>query len=132
MQKYKYEGLAIEQAMLSKSKQRLGAVLVSGNNVWMGHNDMFRTHPIGRYLFENKWIQVGVHAEMEVLIASKGRAEGATLYVARVKRDGFLGLAMPCRRCKYLIEKAGIRKVYYTVESNYSDWVMEFPYTWST
>lgn len=105
----------ISYAFESESKFRLGAILVNGKRKFYGLNWMHRTHPLGLFLEKSKWVQIGVHAEMEALIKAKDLAEGSTLYVARVLRDGTPGNAEPCVRCKYLLKLAGVKKVWYTV-----------------
>ncbi len=43
---------------------------------------------------------------------------GATLWVARVLRDGSWAMAKPCKNCKALIKNKGVKKVYYTTGPN--------------
>ena len=119
---------AIRQAFKSTSKFRLGAVLVNGKHVFYGNNWMDKTHPKGLYLLESTWIQVGVHAEMDVLIQAKEKAEDSKLYVARVLKDGRMAMAEPCPRCKYLIKKAGVKLVFYTTSRG--TWAGMPPYRW--
>ena len=118
---------AISLAHESPSKYRLGAVLVNNKKVFYGKNYMNRTHPLGLYLLESEWVQVGVHAEMDALIAAKDNAEHSSLYVARVRRDGSLGSSRPCIRCRYLIRKAGVFVVHFTDDEG--EWFREYPST---
>jgi tRNA(Arg) A34 adenosine deaminase TadA len=52
------------------------------------------------------------HAESRVL---KKAGHGATLYVARVTRNGLWGCAKPCHNCRTMIKNRGVEKVIYTI-----------------
>lgn len=55
------------------------------------------------------------HAERRVLRKS---TDGAIVFVARVRKGGFLGLAKPCPRCENYMRSTGVDKVYYTISDN--------------
>jgi deoxycytidylate deaminase len=110
----KFLDSVIAHAEKSEAPFKLGAVIANGKRTFWGWNSMDRTHPLGLYLLESKWIQVGVHAEMEALIKAKQYAEHGTLVVARVLKDGTPAMAKPCPRCRYLIKLAGVKEVFYT------------------
>lgn len=55
---------------------------------------------------------LSIHAEARVL---KKAGFGATLYVARVRRDGTPTIAMPCDGCMRLIRAKRVERVYWTV-----------------
>ena len=57
------------------------------------------------------------HAEARVLRKS---GYGATIYVARVKKDGSLAMAKPCSRCMAALKSRGAEMVYWTISNN--DW----------
>lgn len=60
------------------------------------------------------------HAESRVL---RKAGYGATLWVARVIRDGSWALAKPCIDCQILIKNRGVKRVYYTIGPNeYGVW----------
>jgi deoxycytidylate deaminase len=66
--------------------------------------------------------RVSLHAE-EAAIKRCGNPHRATLYVARIGRNGKIALAKPCKDCRKLLTKSGIRRVFYTVDPNtYSVW----------
>lgn len=54
------------------------------------------------------------HAESRAL---RKAGHGATLYVARVTRNGDLAMAKPCPRCQALIRSFGVVKVHYTIDN---------------
>jgi deoxycytidylate deaminase len=88
----------------SHSKFRHGAILVKNNKVIScGRNrDTFR---------QNRCI----HAEEDAIKGcTKKQCIGATMFVVRIKADLTLGLSKPCKRCKIIIEKAKIERVFYS------------------
>ena len=57
------------------------------------------------------------HAEIRVLRKS---GYGATVYVARVLRNGERALAKPCSNCMSALKAKGVEEVYFTTGKN--DW----------
>lgn len=91
--------LAVKEAKKARHKQhRLGAVLMRGGKpIAASHN------------FAH------VHAEHATLNrAWRSDTEGCTLFVARVRKDGSLGMAKPCKLCMERLVEAGIKKVTYS------------------
>lgn len=104
-------------------KWSLGAVVVRGGNIIAMGQSKLNTDP-GLCDFEQIGIRerVSVHAE-ESALKRCGNPRRATLYVARVGRNGKIGLAKPCQKCAKLIESHQIRRVYYTVSPDtYAVW----------
>lgn len=54
------------------------------------------------------------HSERRLLRKS---GYGATVYVARVKRNGSLGLAKPCCHCMPALRAMGVEVVYWTIDN---------------
>jgi tRNA(Arg) A34 adenosine deaminase TadA len=54
------------------------------------------------------------HAEGRILRKS---GYGATVYVARVKRNGSLALARPCQYCMPALRARGVEMVYWTIDN---------------
>jgi tRNA(Arg) A34 adenosine deaminase TadA len=52
------------------------------------------------------------HAEARALRKADA---GATLYVARVTRDGQWAMSKPCKHCQAYIKNRRIKRVYYTI-----------------
>lgn len=66
--------------------------------------------------------KVTIHAEIEAL-RNAPRASGGTLYVARIGRNGKIGLSKPCADCRKAIIEAGVKRVVYTIdEETYGTW----------
>jgi hypothetical protein len=96
----------IELARRSRHHQKMAATAVQGGRVIIGSVNSLRNHP--RHV---TWEACSRHAEAGL---TRADIEGATIYVARLKRDGTPGLARPCRRCMELLTAAGARQVVWT------------------
>lgn len=93
----------------------LCALVVSKNKVLsVGYNQP-KTHPISA---DSKMQQL--HAEMHALLKC-GDADGADVVVARSKPSGKPGLAKPCDVCREILRRFGVRKVFYTTDSETPD-----------
>jgi pyrimidine deaminase RibD-like protein len=112
-----YLNLARSLAEKSEENKKHGAVVIkSGRVVGYGFNK-FKNHTD---LIPEDLIKVHCsrHAE-EVAIKTAGQnAKGATLYVARVNKQGLDRNSKPCKICTDLIEESGIKKVIYTMEGS--------------
>ena len=104
-------------------KWSLGATIVRSGNVLSVGQSKLNSDP-GLCDFDQIGIRerVSVHAE-EAALRRCANAHRATLYVARIGRNGKVALAKPCKRCRKLLSENDIRRVYYTVSPNeYSLW----------
>jgi cytidine deaminase len=54
------------------------------------------------------------HAHAETRLVRK-LDWGSTVYVVRIRRDGQLALARPCRRCQSAMRLRGVRYCYYSI-----------------
>lgn len=105
--------IAIKAALLSSFRQRMGAAVVKGGRVLSVACNAVR-HKEGR--FSRKWIN-SLHAEQAALLMlSEQSRKGASIYVARVKKDGSLGNSFPCPHCMELIVNSGVKEVFYINE----------------
>jgi len=60
------------------------------------------------------------HAEAKVL---RKTGKGATLWIARVLRNGTWAMSKPCKNCQKLIRNMNVKKVYYTIShKEYGTW----------
>jgi tRNA(Arg) A34 adenosine deaminase TadA len=106
---YKYINAAIEEAMNSEHPQwKVGAVVVRSGRVLGRGNNRYRNNPA---IVEKN--DVSYHAE-EVAIRRAGSTQGATIYVARITRSGYVSIAKPCETCQTLLEEAGIQTAVWT------------------
>lgn len=63
-------------------------------------------------------LNYSVHAEVAALRAWGGtNLRNATLYVARIGRDGTPMMSKPCANCQQALRDAGVKKVVYTIDS---------------
>lgn len=122
------KALAIQEAELQKhvspkDRAHLGAVLTRGKQVVRAYNMMDKTHPDSLVYEEGELIAKGVHAEQWAMIKGRRFTDGATMYVARITKDGFLATARPCPGCRVLIMEAGVKKVHYSIGPNeWGEW----------
>lgn len=95
-------------------KYRMAAVIVHDRNFVMsiGVNDNQKTHPKSTTKYRT------MHAEFHALRGLKTtETVGATIYVARITRDGVLACSWPCPACLGDIHTAGIERVCFITEA---------------
>lgn len=110
--------LAQRAAESSECVQRHGAIIVrSGSVLSIGINKWRNKLTPTEDIFKNgRRCDLSVHAEVDALSRVANPA-GATLYVARVRKDGRPALSKPCMQCDEAIREAGIIKVIYTIDN---------------
>ncbi|WP_078937815.1 deaminase [Streptomyces virginiae] len=102
--------LAVKQALRSKCRQRVGAVLTAGTRVIAASPNRRRNNP------ETTFLHATFHAE-EAALRRAARTACSTIYVARVDARGVACMAKPCPRCQLALKAAGVGRVYYTVDA---------------
>ena len=114
--------LSIARYLTTKSnaKNTHGAVIVKGGRVLGTGYNKIRNHPIN-VSPEHVKTKCSIHAEESAIRDAKYDVKGATIYVARVNKNGEDRDSMPCPRCFNLIKKYGIKKVIYTTNSGRID-----------
>ncbi|MGW3134945.1 deaminase [Streptomyces sp. NPDC001139] len=103
--------LALKQAMRSSCRQRVGAVLTRGSRIIAASPNRRRNNPAVTF------IHATFHAE-EAVLRRASRADGTTIYVARVDSTGAPKIAKPCLRCQRALIQAGVTRAHYTIEPN--------------
>jgi deoxycytidylate deaminase len=93
-------------------RHRHGAVVVKGGRVLSIGINKHRNDPenIQKSIVK---ASCSVHAEVDAL-SRISNAKGATIYVARVAKNGETALSRPCNNCWTAIQNSGIRKVVFT------------------
>ena len=93
---------------------QLCALVVSKNRVLsVGYNQP-KTHPVAKDTLMQQ-----LHAEMHALIQCADKhLQGAEVIVARTRPSGKPGLAKPCGVCESILKRSGIRRVFYTIDSD--------------
>ena len=86
-------------------------VVRNGNILSFGWN-VDINHPT---LLSEEHIKTGasIHAEIKAL-SPVADPKGATLYVARINREGTPLLSRPCVRCEVALDSLGIKRVVHT------------------
>lgn len=104
---------AIATARQSTLRFRVGAVVANLGAEWT-HCNVRKTHPQLRAHGYPEWADL--HAELgAIMMAGEAECMGATVYVARLKRDGTVGLAKPCSYCMSALYYSGVKRVVWTV-----------------
>ena len=80
---------------------RLGAVGVRNDGILVSASNRPAPYP-----------HPDAHAEARLTMKL---TPGSEIWVARVRKDGTLGIARPCPRCMVRIRAAGVRRVAYTI-----------------
>jgi deoxycytidylate deaminase len=112
--------MSLKQAIKSSLRYRVGAVITrNGRIISVGTNQANR---YSKYI-DNKFrkCNASLHAEADAIMkllkeAKLDRLAGADIHVSRVRKNGSVGMAKPCKHCTALIEAVGIRRVYYTTD----------------
>ena len=96
-------------------KWKLGAVLMRGSSIIAASPNIVRNPP-----FITQGPGASFHAEDRCLrrtFYQADRAEGATIIVARVSKNGEQRLARPCISCYTKLIEAGVSRIIYTLDN---------------
>lgn len=100
-------------------KWSLGCCVVRGGSIQSIGWNKKKSDPTYMYAFG----ACSLHAEIHALKQMNFQAKRCILYIARWKKGGGFGLAKPCELCQPYIEKAGVKRVIYTIDNdNYGVW----------
>jgi dCMP deaminase len=109
--------IAIEEALLSDHKQKVGAVIFNKKIiVSKGHNTKQKS--IKKFHPRFQRFPYSVHAEVDAIINAKRDLKGFSILVIRINNSNQFRLSKPCNDCMKYLNYAGIKKIYYSV-SNY-------------
>lgn len=119
-----YLRCAAKVARRSAVRQRHGAVIVkSGSVISFGFNSytndphLFSTElfALGKIAHLDRGRQLSTHAEIAALRrASAEQLRGATIYIARIAKNGERKNSAPCARCTIKLLAAGVKKIVFT------------------
>lgn len=111
--------LAKEEALKSECKIKVGCIIFYKKNVISCGYNKFRAakklHP--KFV---KW-KGSIHAEVDAILKARADLKGASLLVVRINNKGEMRLAKPCVNCMKYIEHVGIKKIYFSVDTNCVD-----------
>jgi len=107
-------------------QHRHAAVVVKGGRVLSMGRNRNKTHPESVLYESGERILKTIHAELDAIsrVKNKEQLKGATIYVARLGRNGYPGMSCPCKMCQELINKHGLKKAVFTTE--YGSGTLEF------
>lgn len=111
--------IARKSALCSaQSDYKHGAVLVKGGSVINTSCNKNRRVSFGtRFCTEHEGTAT-LHAELGAILGlDRSITEGASIYVCRVGKDGELRLSKPCSMCHQAMTFVGIKKVYWSVDT---------------
>lgn len=106
--------LATKMAATSDLAQKHGAVIVKNGRVLALGINKQKNADINTPYAVNVPEYFTVHAEADA-INRCANTEGATIYIARINKNGEERFSRPCDNCAETIRKAGIRTVIYTL-----------------
>ena len=107
-------------------QHRHAAVVVKGGRVLSMGRNRNKTHPESVMRSDGERILKTIHAELDAIsrVKNKEQLRGATIYVARLGRNGYPGMSCPCKMCQELINRHGLKKAVFTTE--YGSGTLEF------
>ena len=98
-------------------KFRHGAILVKGSSIRNVSCNKHRHCHFGKRFRESHTGTATLHAELGAILGmSRCAAQGSTVYVARINREGEARISKPCPMCEAAMRHVGVRRVYYTNE----------------
>ena len=114
--------LAIEVARSSKSRKKVGAVLLNKSKpIAQGVNQDTKSHPLQARLADMVGLseKIYLHAEISALVRCKSDVD--TIVVARLggHNGDELRNSKPCPICSLALKEAGIQHVYYTTDEGF-------------
>ena len=114
--------LAIKVAESSKSRKKVGALLIHKNKViTQAVNQDTKSHPLQAKFAQMVGLdeKIYLHAEMSALVKCKSDVD--TIVVARLGGHNHdeIRNAKPCPICQLAIKQAGIEHIYYTTDDGF-------------
>lgn len=112
----RFLNLASRIAETSILPQKHGAVIVkAGRVISLGVNKWRNREMNSPQAEYNPYLTY--HAETDAIGNARNDLSGATIYIARIGKDGNEKFSRPCQRCTQAIKAVGIKKVIYTTGS---------------
>ena len=92
---------------------KLGCVLVKKNRIISRGFNQIKTHTKSIHKFNM------LHAEISALIGiDYNKLENCYAFVYRERKNGTPAMAKPCEACELALRKAGVKRVYYTIDTD--------------
>lgn len=106
--------LAARLAETSDVQHRHGAVIVKSGSVISTGVNKWRNKTVNPPTTAGYNPDLSYHAEVDAINHANTDLTGATIYIARLNKNGEERMSRPCPRCAEAIKEAGIRKIVYT------------------
>jgi pyrimidine deaminase RibD-like protein len=113
-----YSPLDVALGVATQSKgirYKVGAVIDGNHGFHVACNIIGKGHPMLKKLGYGP--HCGQHAEFRVVNTYPGSAKGATVYVARMNKNGIVKASRPCEACENFLRSKGVHKVVYTTDA---------------
>lgn len=93
------------------------AIIVSGGNILSIGVNKFKKNGFIKSFQHHDYCNT--HAECDAVLRVRRKIDltNAKIFVARLRRDGQVGNSKPCPMCENVLERYGIRRVFYTVDN---------------
>lgn len=102
---------------------KIGACVSRGRRVISAGYNQIKTHPL-MLRFRNEYV-TGLHAEMHACVGvDLDSLNGADIYVVRLRKDGSLGMARPCKLCREYLADMGVRRAYFSTSEEKFDMIL--------
>jgi tRNA(Arg) A34 adenosine deaminase TadA len=114
--------LAIKVAESSKSRKKVGALLLHKNKViTQAVNQDTKSHPLQARLADMVGLKEKIYLHAEISALVKCRSDADTIVVARLGGHGGdeIRNAKPCPICSLALKQAGIEHIYYTTDEGF-------------
>lgn len=103
------------------ANHRVGAIVARNSKIISFGLSSYKTHPLQKKFAKNPKA-IHLHAEVDAIknALRKARVEKLskyTIYVARIKKDGTIATAKPCKGCARAIAHFGLKRVVYTTSN---------------
>ena len=99
-------------------QHRHAAIVVKSGRVLSVGRNRHKTHPDSVLYEGGKRILKTIHAELDAIsrVKNKEQLKGATIYIARLGRNGHPGMSCPCKMCQQLIDRHALKRAVFTTE----------------
>jgi len=116
----RYFNIARKAALCSEqSDYKHGAVLIKGGSIINTSCNKNRLASFGSRFCKDHDGVATLHAELGAILGiDRNITEGASLYVARVGKDGSFRISKPCSMCTAAMEYVGIKRVCWTIDNH--------------
>lgn len=105
--------MAMRVAETSELSQKHGAIIVKSGRVLAVGVNKWRNRELFRASIKTYNPDLTYHAEIDALNRFAD-VKGATIYIARIGKNGESKYSRPCHRCLQALQKSGIKKIVYT------------------